>query len=93
MKTFSAFFASALFDLPAAFTMGGVASADRYVRGYTRSNGTRVQNHYRSSPNSTVTNNLAYSGNYNPHTDERGSRSYSSYRRKALINLLELIFY
>jgi len=79
MKTFSAFFASALFALPAAFAIGGVASADTYVRGYTRSNGTRVQSHYRSSPNSTVTDNWSYSGNYNPYTGERGSRSYSSY--------------
>ena len=79
MKTFSALFASALFALPAAFAISGVASADTYVRGYTRSNGTRVQGHYRSSPNSTVTDNWSYSGNTNPYTGERGSRSYSSY--------------
>ena len=76
MKSLSAFFASALFAIPAALTIGELASADTYVRGYTRSNGTRVQSHYRSSPNSTVTDNWSYSGNYNPYTGERGSSRY-----------------
>ena len=78
MKSLSAFFASALFAIPAALAVGGLASADTYVRGYTRSNGTYVQGHYRSSPNSTVTDNWSYRGNSNPYTGERGTRSYSS---------------
>ena len=76
MKSLSAFFASALFAIPAALAFSGVASADTYVRGHSRSNGTYVQGHYRSSPNSTVTDNWSYSGNYNPYTGERGSSRY-----------------
>ena len=36
------------------------------VRGYYRSNGTYVQPYVRTSPNSTVTDNYSYPGNYNP---------------------------
>ena len=37
-----------------------------HVRGYYRSNGTYVQPHERTRPNSTVTDNYSYPGNYNP---------------------------
>jgi hypothetical protein len=52
-----------------------------YVRGYTRSNGTYVRGHYRTCPDSRITNNYSYPGNYNPNTGSisRGSRnSYTS---------------
>jgi len=53
-----------------------VASADVYVRGYTRSDGTYVQPHYRSNPDGIKSNNWSYPGNTNPYTGERaGSRS------------------
>jgi hypothetical protein len=52
------------------------AMADTYVKGYTRSDGTQVGGHYRSSPNSTVTDNYSYSGNRNPHTGSTGSNRY-----------------
>lgn len=43
-------------------------AADVYVRGYTRSDGTYVAPHYRSSPNSTRNDNWSTRGNINPHT-------------------------
>jgi hypothetical protein len=52
--------------------------ADVYVNPYVRSDGTYVEGHYRSSPDSTVTNNWSYSGNTNPYTGEVGSNSYGT---------------
>ena len=49
-------------------------SADTYVDGYTKSNGTYVEGHYRSSPNDTVSDNYSTEGNVNPYTDEEGNR-------------------
>lgn len=51
-------------------------AADVYVNGYTRSNGTYVVPHYRSAPNSTVTDNYTYVGNANPNTGEVGTNHY-----------------
>ena len=47
--------------------------ADTYVKGYTRSDGTVVKGHYRSSPNGTVTDNYSYYGNTNPYTGKTGT--------------------
>jgi hypothetical protein len=61
----------------AVFSGGATpAHADSYVDGYYRSNGTYVSPHYRSSPNSSTTDNWSYSGNYNPYTGARGTQSY-----------------
>ena len=59
-------------------TLINTVSADVWVNGYFRSDGTYVQGHYRSSPDSSVTNNWSYSGNTNPYTGEVGSNSYGS---------------
>ena len=48
-----------------------------YVSGYYRSDGTYVKSHYRSSPNSTVTDNWSYKGNINPYTGKVGTNKYS----------------
>ena len=72
MKSLSAFIASALFAIPSTLFLGGLASANTYVNGYTRSNGTRVQGHYRTSPNHTATDNWSYRGNTNPYTGKKG---------------------
>ena len=47
--------------------------ADTSVKGYYKSNGTYVQPHYRSSPNSTTSDNWSTSGNTNPYTGEKGT--------------------
>jgi hypothetical protein len=46
--------------------------ADTYVQGYYRKDGTYVQPHYRSSPDSNLYNNYSTKGNYNPHTGQKG---------------------
>lgn len=55
------------------------ASADVYVRGYFRSNGTYVQPHYRSNPDGNFYNNWSTYPNVNPHTGAIGTRRTPSY--------------
>ena len=45
------------------------------VRGYVRSNGTYVEPHYRSSPNSTKYDNYSTKGNINPYTGKVGTKN------------------
>lgn len=52
-----------------------VASADTYVNGYTRSDGTYVQGHWRSSPNGTTLDNYSTRGNVNPYTGQKGYKN------------------
>jgi len=40
------------------FVFSSIAHADTWVNGYTRSDGTFVQGHWRSSPNSTKADNF-----------------------------------
>tara|TARA_B110000046_G_C12817218_1_gene323789 strand:- start:272 stop:547 length:276 start_codon:yes stop_codon:yes gene_type:complete len=54
------------------------AFADVYVKPYYKSNGTYVQGHYRSSPDSTTSNNWSTTGNTNPYTGKSGTNSVGS---------------
>lgn len=45
------------------------------VRGSIRKNGTYVQPHYRSNPNSKKWDNYSSKGNYNPYTGKKGYKS------------------
>lgn len=49
------------------------ADAQTRVRGYTKKDGTYVAPHYRSSPNSSKSDNYSTRGNYNPYTGKKGS--------------------
>jgi hypothetical protein len=53
----------------------GVASADTYVNGYTRQDGTYVAPHYRSSPDNSRLNNWSTQGNTNPYTGQQGTQN------------------
>lgn len=55
-------------------------AGDTWVNGYTKSDGTYVQGHYRSSPDGNSYNNWSTRGNVNPHTGKVGTKSptYSS---------------
>ena len=55
------------------------ANADTWVNGYTKSNGTYVSGHFRSSPNNTRSDNWSSQGNVNPYTGRVGTRSSSSF--------------
>ncbi len=47
-----------------------------WVNGYTKSNGTYVQGHYRSDSNNTVRDNYSYKDNTNPYTGSTGTNKY-----------------
>lgn len=49
------------------------AYADNYVNGYTRKDGTYVQPHYQTNPNSTKLDNYSTQGNSNPYTGKAGT--------------------
>ena len=51
-----------------------IVFADVYVQGYTKSDGTYVQGHYRSSPNGTTSDNYSTKGNINPYTGDYGTK-------------------
>jgi len=55
--------------------VAGFAAADEYVNGYLKSDGTYVQPHYRSSPDSSYNNNWSVTPNTNPYTGQQGTRS------------------
>lgn len=59
----------------AILALAGAASAQTYVAPHVRSNGTYVQGHIRSAPNSTLSDNYSTSGNVNPHTGQSGTLS------------------
>lgn len=48
--------------------------AQVYVKGYYKKDGTYVQPHYRSSPNSTKMDNYSTKGNINPYTGKEGNK-------------------
>lgn len=52
----------------------GAATADQYVQGHFRSNGTYVEGYNRSSPDSVRYNNYGSQGNYNPYTGQQGTQ-------------------
>lgn len=45
-----------------------------YVKGYTKKDGTYVQPHFRTSPNSTKFDNWSTKGNVNPYTGKEGTK-------------------
>lgn len=51
------------------------SSSVRYQRGYTRSDGTYVQGHYKTNTNSTNHDNYSTRGNVNSYTGTSGSRA------------------
>jgi len=71
MRLLSMIFLSLALTLSASFAL-----ADQWVNGYTRSDGTYVQGHYRSDSNGTVRDNFSYKGNTNPYTGEIGTNRY-----------------
>jgi hypothetical protein len=51
-----------------------------YVKGYTKSNGSYTQGHYKTSPNSSKIDNYSTQGNYNPYTGSYGTKRVQEYR-------------
>lgn len=55
------------------------AAAAQHVKGYTRSDGTYVAPHIRSSPNNTQSDNYSTKGNINPYTGKQGAERDTTY--------------
>ena len=51
----------------------GGSTSSVYVHGYTKSNGTYVEPHYRSAPDGNFDNNWTTKGNVNPYTGKEGT--------------------
>jgi len=64
--TLTLLFSSAL----PAMAKGG----DHAVKGYTTKNGTYVQPHHATNPDSTKSNNYSHKGNVNPYTGKAGTK-------------------
>lgn len=60
----------------AILAASGAALADNYHRGYVRSDGTYVQPHMQSAPNSSRFDNYSARDNINPYTGQRGSQRH-----------------
>ena len=54
--------------------ISSLAYADVHVRGYTKSDGTVVKEHYRSDPDGDASNNWSHIGNVNPYTGKEGTK-------------------
>lgn len=57
---------------------GAAIAKDVRVDGYTKKDGTYVEPHHRSSPNSSPYDNYSTKGNDNPYTGEKGTVSPDS---------------
>ena len=53
----------------------GSSPNSHYVQPYVRQDGTYVGGHYQTNPNNTQFDNYGTRGNYNPYTNQFGTRS------------------
>ncbi len=60
-------------------SIASIASADQYVRGYVRQDGTYVQPYMRSTPDNNPYNNYSFPGNTNPYTGQVAPGNPNSY--------------
>ena len=64
----------------AALVTAPAFAGDNYVRPHVRNDGTYVEGHYRSNPDSSRLNNYSTQGNYNPYNGQQGTQSpYPAY--------------
>lgn len=56
-----------------ALAAGAFAQSEHYVNPYYRSDGTYVQGHHQTNPDSSRTNNWSSQGNTNPYTGQAGT--------------------
>ena len=63
----------------AALASGAFAQSTVYVRPHVRSDGTVVQGHYRTAPNSTPNDNWSTRPNINPYTGREGTKEPEPY--------------
>ncbi len=59
--------------------LSGMLFADQFVQGHFKKDGTYVNSHHRSSPNSTKRDNFSTYGNVNPYNGREGTKKYNDY--------------
>lgn len=65
-------------------TSSVVEAGTTYVRPYVRSDGTYVQPHFRTTPDSSLFNNWSTRGNINPYTGRLGTVDPFAYQSQSL---------
>jgi hypothetical protein len=70
-----------VFVVVASVLLPALAAAQVYVSPYMRRDGTEVQGHYRSAPDSNPYNNYSYPGNTNPYTGRVAPGNPDTYLR------------
>lgn len=70
---------SFLFGFLLLMFSANLSFAEVHVDGYYKKDGTYVQPHYRSDPDSTPNNNWSTQGNTNPHTGQEGTKPRDQY--------------
>jgi hypothetical protein len=71
-----------LLAVAGAMLLPAIAAAQVYVSPYMRRDGTEVQGHYRSAPDSNPYNNYTYPGNTNPYTGRVAPGNPDTYLRE-----------
>jgi hypothetical protein len=66
--------------LIALLFVGTAIARDVYVRPHVRKDGTYVQGHHRSAPDSNPSNNYSTQGNVNPYTGQPGTVNPHQYQ-------------
>lgn len=72
--------------LVSTFAASSALARDVLVSGYTRSNGTYVAPHHRTSPDNTVNNNYGTTGNSNPYTGSTGTQPRDTSQPQGVYN-------
>jgi len=62
-----------LIALAALSLVSAAGAKDAYVKPYFKADGTFVEGHYKTAPNSTKLDNYSTQGNYNPYTGKAGT--------------------
>lgn len=65
---------SVIIAFAALMAFAAHAQKTTQVDGYVKSNGTYVQPHVKTAPNSTTSDNFGTKGNYNPYTGKAGTK-------------------
>ncbi len=75
MKTFIYILAIVMTFTVTAQAQDSLLGQDSYVSGHYRNDGTYVQPHHRSKPNSNPYDNYSSQGNVNPYTGQAGTQN------------------
>lgn len=63
-----------IFAAAAFLAFSASAQQTTQVQGHFKQDGTYVQGHTRTTPNSTTTDNFSTKGNHNPYTGKKGTK-------------------